>query len=592
MPGLNNSDGIVTYKVFSGGSEIPGHYTVESISVIKEINKISSAIIKIQDGGVSSSDSFKVSDSKKFDPGKEIEIKAGYDSKEETIFKGIVISYGLRITESKCHLVIECKDKAVKLTVGRKNAIFEKKTDSDVIKQIINDYSLSVDAESTNYQYEDVLQHYVTDWDFVITRAEINGMVVINSDGSLKIKKPATGSSVVDITFGSDLLNFNGYIDARTQLKQVKSYAWDMDNQDLVDYTASTSSNTSAGNLSSSTLANVVGLSKFELQTTSNAAMDVITQWADAKLAKASYAKVRGNLSIKGNSKILPGDTITLKELSDQFNGDVYVGSVEHVIEDGTFTTRLGLGLSPEWYAETKTDIAAPPAAGLIAPMKGLHIGTVQQIDQDPNGQYRVKVSIPVLRTDNLYVWARMANFYATADAGLFFMPETNDEVVIGFLNEDPHHPVILGSLYNKNAAPPFTADSDNYIKALVTKEKLTIKFDDENKAIILVTPDKNTITLNDKDKKITIADDNKNKIEMSEDGILIESSKDFILKAKGDIKITSTGKTSIKADGDVKVEGMNIENKAQTQYTGKGAMVEINGSGQTTVKGGVVMIN
>ena len=592
MPGSNNTSGTVTFKVLSGGSEIPGDYTVESISVIKEVNKIASAIIKIQDGGVPSDNTFPVSKSKKFDPGKEIEIKAGYDSSEETIFKGIVVSYGLKITESKCHLVIECKDKAVKLTVGRKNAIFEKKKDSEVIKQIINDYSLDVNAESTNYQYEDVLQHYVTDWDFIITRAEINGMVVINSDGSLKIKKPATGSSVADITFGKDLISFNAYIDARTQLKKVKSYAWDMDNQDLVDYTASTSSNTSAGNLSSSTLADVVGLSEFELQTTSNAAMDVITQWADAKLAKACYAKVRGNLTVNGNSKILPGVTITLKELSAQVNGDVYVSSVEHVIEDGLFTTRVGLGLSPEWYAETKTDIAAPPAAGLIAPMRGLHIATVQQIDQDPNGQYRIKVKIPLLQASSIYVWARMANFYATADAGLFFMPETDDEVVIGFLNEDPHHPIILGSLYNKNAAPPFTADSDNYIKALVTKEKLTIKFDDENKAIIIVTPDKNTITLNDNDKKITIKDDNKNKIEMSEDGILIESGKDFILKAKGEIKITSTDKTSVKADQDVKVEGMNIEIKAQTQFKGKGAMVEINGSGQTTIKGGVVMIN
>ena len=46
-------------------------------------------------------------------------------------------------------------------------------------------------------------------------------------------------------------------------------------------------------------------------------------------------------------------------------------------------------------------------------------------------------------------VWARMAHVYATEDCGFVFYPEVGDEVVLGFFDDDPTYPVILGSLYS-----------------------------------------------------------------------------------------------------------------------------------------------
>ncbi len=65
-----------------------------SIDVEKEINRIPTAKIVVRDGNPASQD-FALSNQDLFVPGKEIEIRLGYHSDEETIFKGIVIRHSL-----------------------------------------------------------------------------------------------------------------------------------------------------------------------------------------------------------------------------------------------------------------------------------------------------------------------------------------------------------------------------------------------------------------------------------------------------------------------------------------------------------------
>jgi uncharacterized protein involved in type VI secretion and phage assembly len=153
---------------------------------------------------------------------------------------------------------------------------------------------------------------------------------------------------------------------------------------------------------------------------------------------------------------------------------------------------------------------------------------------------------------------------------------------------------VILGSVYSsakKAAATP--ADNNNYIKTLITKSKLKLSFDDEKKITKIETPGGNSIMLSDDAKSIEIADQNSNTIKMTSSGITIESQKDITLKATGNITLDATGKLNLTAKQDVAVSGMNINNTAQVGFTAKGnATAEVSASGQTTLKGGIVMIN
>jgi uncharacterized protein involved in type VI secretion and phage assembly len=288
----------------------------------------------------------------------------------------------------------------------------------------------------------------------------------------------------------------------------------------------------------------------------------------------------------------LPGDTINLEGFSEQFNGSVFISAVEHIIEGGEYTTELGLGLSPNWYADEKPDFYAAPAAGLIPPVNGLYIGVVEQIHEDENGQYRIKVQLPTLQSETVSLWARLTTLYASAEAGIFFYPEIGDEVIVGFLNQDAQHPIVLGSVHNKINVPPEEPAEENFIKKITTKEKLQISFDEENKAIIIETPEGNMVTMNDTDGIISIVDMNDNLFEMSADGVKIESAGDIIMNAQGNIELSAQGDVAVSATGDVGVEGMNIENKGTAAFKAEGANCEVNGSAQTVIKGGMVMIN
>ena len=41
---------------------------------------------------------------------------------------------------------------------------------------------------------------------------------------------------------------------------------------------------------------------------------------------------------------------------------------------------------------------------------------------------------------------------------GGFALPEVDDEVLVGFLNDDPRSPVVVGGLWNGSDSPPKTA--------------------------------------------------------------------------------------------------------------------------------------
>ncbi len=591
----NTTSGPVTYKIFSDGNDLSSSCTIISILVTKTINRISSATIHLYDGGISTNKEFEASNSGGFDPGKSIEIKAGYKSQEETIFKGIVVRHGMSVSsKGEFTLKIECKDEAVKLTIGRKSALFVEKTDSDIITEITSNYSgLTVSVDSTDYVNPELIQNYTTDWDFLVQRAEINGLVIINSDNEFTVTAPQIGSPVLNVSPETGMTSFNAFVDVRNQISTVKTASWDRENQEVLSQESSSTPSDIGGKYTPSQLAGVIGLEAYNLQTTSSIPSEMLQSWAAGKHTKAGYSKIQGSFTIYGNATVKPGDSVDIQGLSDQFNGSVYVGGVEHLIEEGMFTTRIEIGISPHFFNEEKLDIPAPPTSGLLSPIKGLHIGVVEQIHEDPNGEFRIKVKLPTLQVDNLSVWARQANFYATPEAGLFFYPEVNDEVIVGFLNEDPQSPIILGAVYNKNnSVPPYQPAEENYTKAIVTKNGLRIEFDEENDVITLKTPEENVIILHDKEGYIKLADKNENSIEMNDEGIKIKSASDINIEADGDINIQAQGKIAEKATGDATYEGMNVSIKADSQMTAEGAMTEVKGSGQTSISGGMVMIN
>jgi uncharacterized protein involved in type VI secretion and phage assembly len=173
------------------------------------------------------------------------------------------------------------------------------------------------------------------------------------------------------------------------------------------------------------------------------------------------------------------------------------------------------------------------------------------------------------------------------------FLPEVGDEVVLGFLGGDPDSAILLGSLHSSAQPAPIIPDENNTLKTIVTRAKHKITFDDDKKIITVETPGGHTMVLSDDAKSITLTDSNGNKIEMAEGGISVTSPKDIKLTATGSVEISGTAGVTVSSDADVKISGMNVSAEADIAMTAKGnASAELSASGETTVKGAMVMIN
>ena len=600
--------GYLSVIILIDGTEIAKTFYIISIEVQKELNKIPFAKIVLHDGDTREQ-KFEASENSCFEPGKKVDIKVGYGpGKESSLFKGIIVEQGIKHSAySGSSLILKCKDEALKLTVGRKSKVFIKKKDSEIISEIISaSAGLSADVESTAATHPKLVQYHSSDWDFILSRADMNGLVTTIEDGKLTIKKPATSDkSDLIISYGKDLIEMDLNMDSTFQYSELKGSFWDPKSQALMGVDGKKPTMNEQGALDSKKNSKVIEPKGMVINSGENN-KESIQAMADSIYQRGHLSRIRGSLKFYGSASPLLGKTIELFGFGKNFVGDAYVSKVIHKIERGQWLTEIALGLEPKTYMESHPDINALSAGGMLPGIQGLHQGVVKKIIEDPDGEFRVLINIPLI--DNMQgegVWARMSHYYATNGAGFVFYPEVGDEVIVGFFNNDPTYPVILGSMYssvNKIASIHAPADP-NQFKAISVKDgTMKLEFDEKDGIIKLTTSAGNIINIDDKAKSITIEDaSNSNKVILNKDGILFDSSKDIILKAAANIKmeassnieIKSTADTKVEATGNLQLKGMALKGEGSTTLELKGsASAKLEGGGICEIKGGLVKIN
>lgn len=584
-----NKDRVLSCSVYCNGAKLKDTYSLVSASIRLELNRIGKATLKFNAGNMDKQ-TFDESDDSLFKPGNTIRLDAGGVDKEETLFDGVII--GLRILTGKdlrSYMVVECRDNAYAATQGRKNRIFEKKNDSDIIKEVLAAYG-SVDVDATSYQHPTLVQYYCSDWDFALSRADACGLFVFTEGSKIKVKKPEVSAlPVLTVTYGTDIIAFDLELSSDDQFTQYEAVSWSPKEQNTVRVSASSPSLNKQGDLQPR---NIASGDSLLLQTDAPTDERALKQWVNGMALKAGLARYQGSVSFYGSAKVKPGCIIELKGLGQRFNGNLFVGAVTHTIENNEWMTEAGAGISPSNITD-ETDVVSPSATGFLPGLQGLHSAVVRKLDGDPLKEHRIQVELPWLDGKSKLLWARLASMYATGGMGTFFLPEPGDEVLVGFMNQDPGHPVILGSLYGEKHKPPYEYEAKNNMKAIVTREKMRIEFNEEKKVITLSTPGKNMVEISDDGKYIRLADQHKNEIKMDSGGITLSSAKDIMLKAKGNITMDATMKLSGTAKSDVSLDGMNVKVQAKIGASVKGnATAELSASGQTTVKGAMVMIN
>ena len=535
---------VVTPTILSQGQEMDPAYGLLSIDISKEVNRVPDAQLVLLDGDVPKGE-FPISDAEFFEPGKEIEIKLRYEGKPDaTVFRGLVARHGIEVNDTGTILSLAIKDAAIKLTHPRRSNVFREMSDAEIVSKIVQQASLGRGTiESTRPKHQEIVQYHATDWDFIVSRAEILGLVVSVDDGEISLKKLAvTGAPRHRFELGmSEIFDLEIEADACHQYPAVEGFAWDLKKQKATPASQAKPFRLSQGNLDGKSIAKAIG---FDTQVLSHPVPLDPTElqaWADAGMARSRMALIRGRLSAPGFADIEPLDVIEIAGVGDRFSGRALVTGIRHRVNDDGWRTDLQLGLSPDLFIR-QADVQESPAAGLLPAVSGLQIGVVDKFEQDPDREFRVKVILPAIDQEKGTVWARLASPDAGKDRGYFFRPEVGDEVVVGFFNNDPRQAVILGAMFGSKNAPPEIVSKvtkDNVDKAIVTKKGTTIGFVDGKKASVFIeTAQNNRILLDDEAQAIKISDEHGNQITMDDNGIALKSAKDLKIEANGNVEI------------------------------------------------------
>jgi phage protein D len=191
--------------ITANGTELPAEFELISVEVQHEANRIPFARMVFEGGDVARN-KFPALDSDALKPGSEIEVKVQDGDAVTPLFKGLAHRLNMEITGGVPRLLVDCRDKGFRLTKPRRSLIYPEGTDSDAIGTILSRASVDAgDLGPDGPSQPALVQFDVSDWDFIVSRADANGLAVILRDNLLSLVKPdVSASPALSIQLGID----------------------------------------------------------------------------------------------------------------------------------------------------------------------------------------------------------------------------------------------------------------------------------------------------------------------------------------------------------------------------------------------------
>jgi uncharacterized protein involved in type VI secretion and phage assembly len=176
--------------------------------------------------------------------------------------------------------------------------------------------------------------------------------------------------------------------------------------------------------------------------------------------------------------------------------------------------------------------------SGLGGRFYGLYPALVSDV-RDPDNQGRVKILLPWAPDPNggrYEAWARLATLMGGPQRGTWFVPDVNDEVLVGFEAGDPRRPYVVGALWNGQDRPPVAMDGGgrNTKKVIRSRNGIVITLDDTDgqELLRLETPAGQVVTLRDGPGAIEARDSNGNSVKLEASGITVTAAASVTVNA------------------------------------------------------------
>ncbi|ADV50975.1 Rhs element Vgr protein [Cellulophaga algicola DSM 14237] len=194
--------------------------------------------------------------------------------------------------------------------------------------------------------------------------------------------------------------------------------------------------------------------------------------------------------------------------------------------------------------------------------------------NNDPDGLGRIKVQFGWQRRMGTSTpWIKMNTPYGGSGKGFYFIPELDEEVLVGFENNNPEKPYILSAGFNSSAKSG-VADAENNIKAIMTRSGHIIELNDTDGGEMITIKDKheNVFQIDTVNNDVTInANNNVNinaveSIKLSAKNIELDAIEDVIVLAGKSVSASASENYNIQAKNKNEIvdESITVRSKSQ----------------------------
>jgi len=464
-------------------------------------------------------------------PGKAIEIhtKATPEkSQARPIFDGEFVELEPQFEQGTHHLIVRAFDRLHRLGRGRFVRSFQNVSDSDVVQKLAQEVGLQADVEPTKQIYPYLFQNNQTNIEFLHERAAALGYVLYAEGKKLCFKPLKQDDQAIELQWAAGLTEFRPRLTTIAQFNKVSSRGWDPQNkkeivsdvdqaQGMRDIGQQKQGGDIAKNAFNIEAADLVSSHPIRTQGVADSVAKAV-----ANRHQERFIEAEGTCG--GNPAVVAGASLKSGAAGDQFSGTYLVTSAVHLYSaNHGYTTHFGIsGQTPATLLRLLNgDHKKTPNPGLV-------IGIVTD-NQDPQGWGRVKVKYPALSSEHASDWTRVVAIGGGDSRGIEFLPEVNDEVLVGFEMGDILFPYVIGGLWNGVDPPP----QNN--SAITAGGKVTRRIIQSRTGHLVILDD------SDGQSGITLQDKNGNKVSID------SGSNKLTIQVTGDISIQAGGQVTIK---------------------------------------------
>jgi uncharacterized protein involved in type VI secretion and phage assembly len=498
--------------------------------------------------------------------GDEIEIMLGdiAASSPSAVFTGEVVTFEPEFTTAAATICVRAYDKSHRLHRNRRSATFQDMTLSDVVQKVVRENGLQAGTiDSTTTVHPFLQQSMESDLDFINRLAALENCEFGFSEGRAFLQRARNGGGTVPtLSWRENVKSFKPRMSAAQQHDKVKVTSYDPVSRAAVVGEATQPGAIPRAAQEARERASAFGSSELLVSDrVANSAEEARTI-AQSTLDKLAGGSFEAEGTMEGNPAVKAGGKLKLEGFG-RFDGEHHLTSVTHVYGHGDYRTRFAIsGRNPR----TLTDVMRPKAerdwtAGLV-------IGLVTNI-QDPESLGRVRVQFPTLGDSIEGIWARVALPGAGPDAGLSFLPQIDDEVVVGFEHGDTRRPVVLGALHNSVDKPHANMRGQQDGGSLVVYGRQDAEINLQ-KQLVIAAKEHMVITVDggqdgNGDYKLETAD----KIE-------VKAGSTIKIESNGELTIKSSAGINVEATGPLKLKGATVDIEASATVNVKGSLINI----------------